>query len=45
MGVCRFWPGRGFGVLWRGLGVLVVLVESRFILDDHGEMIVVSGLH
>jgi len=43
--VCRGWPDGGFGVFWRGLDVMDVLGESRFVLDDHGEVLVASGLH
>ena len=40
LGVCRFRSGEGFCVFWRRLDILDVLGESRFALDDHGEMIV-----
>jgi hypothetical protein len=44
--MCWFWPGEDLGVFWRrGLDVLRVLVGSRFVLDDHGEMVATSGLH
>jgi len=43
--VCWCWPDRSFGVFWRGLDVMDVLGESRFALDNHGEVIVASGLH
>ena len=43
---CGPWLREGFCIFWRRwLNVLVVLVESRLGLDDHGGMIEASGLH
>lgn len=39
-------PSGDFCIFWRRrLGVLVIMVESRLGLDDHGEMVEASGLH
>lgn len=43
--VRRCWPDGGFGVFWRRLDIMDVLGEGRFVLDDHGGVLVASGLH
>ena len=46
LGRFRSWINEGFCIFRRRrLDVLVVLVESRLVLDDHGGMIKASGLH